>query len=80
MSHHIDCLEQTHRLEVMGAIASGVAHDMNNQLTVMLNYLDITVQKLGPDHVLTGGVLEVQRAALRCVEIASTLLRFGVRS
>jgi signal transduction histidine kinase len=67
------------RLELIGNAASGVAHDLNNQLTVILNHLDYALDRIGPDHEVTTNLEDVRSAANRCADIVGTLARLGRR-
>src|SRR3546814_2946659 len=39
-------LEQTARMESLGQLAGGIAHDVNNVLAVMLNYAEFATEEL----------------------------------
>ena len=80
MINETNRLRQSQRLELIGTVASGVAHDLNNQLTVILNHLEFAVHKLDPFHPVLPHLLDVQRAAGRCAEMTSSLLAFGART
>jgi signal transduction histidine kinase len=69
--------EQAQRLELIGMAASGVAHDLNNQLTVILNHLDFAISRLAPADPAREHLADVHLAAMRCTEMTSTLLGFG---
>ena len=70
---------QSQRLELIGQLASGVAHDLNNQLTVILNHLDFAQMQLDPSNAVRQHLMDVQRAAMRCTEMTQALLGFGRR-
>ena len=53
-------------MQMVGHFAPGIAHDINNELTLILNYLDGK-----PDAALA------QLAAQRCAMLASSLVSFG---
>jgi signal transduction histidine kinase len=52
------------RLETIGSAAAGIAHDINNQLTLILNYLEIT------------DLRGAREAADRCCALTSSLLSY----
>jgi len=72
--------QQLQRLALIGTVATGVAHDLNNQLTVILNHLDFALTFLEPAHPVVKHLQDVQRATLRSAEITTTLLQFGART
>jgi signal transduction histidine kinase len=70
-------LPRQQKLEMLGALAAFIAHDLNNELTVILGNLGLSVDSLGPDHPAVEGLLEADRAAGRCVEMTRGLLNLG---
>ena len=57
------------RLEALGSAAAGVAHDINNELTLMLNHLAMADQN-------TPRVQALRAAATRCAALTSGLLSY----
>jgi len=70
-------LGKEQKLEMMGALAGFIAHDLNNELTVILGNVGLALDALDADHPLTEGLLEAQRACHRCVDMTRALLSFG---
>src|SRR6266436_2572050 len=70
-------LRKEQKLEMMGALAGFIAHDLNNELTVILGNVGLSLDSLDPDHSLYEGLLEAQHATQRCVEMTSALLNLG---
>ena len=56
-------LAQAQRLEALGRLAGGVAHDFNNVLTVIQGYADLLAAALGDDSPHAPDVAEIARAA-----------------
>ena len=55
-------------------VAGEVAHDLNNLLTVILGYTDLVIHDLGPDHLCSGDLQAVQRAADQARALVDKLL------
>ena len=70
-------LRQAQKMEVVGQIAAGVAHDFNNILTVIQGHaeLQLNVEKL--DASLADSLREISRAAARAASLTRQLLAFS---
>lgn len=67
-------LEHHQRLETIGTMTSGIAHEFNNLLAPIMGYSIMTLEKLDPDdEVLYDGVLEIYNASRKAKEIISRL-------
>src|SRR4029453_4725147 len=70
-------LRQSQKLEAIGHLAGGVAHDFNNILMVIQGYADLLLAEM-PDHGTTRSDLrEIQEAARRGSDLTRQLLAFG---
>lgn len=67
------------RLETVGRLAAGVAHEFNNLLTVILGYADFCLNRLTPNHPLRTRLSIVCQSAERGAELTQYLLAFGGR-
>jgi PAS domain S-box-containing protein len=65
------------KMEVMGQLASGVAHDFNNILAVMMGYGNLILAELGADSPLRKYAEEIQHAADRAAGLTRQLLVFS---
>ncbi len=65
------------KLESIGRLAGGVAHDFNNMLTVILGYTELISRQLKAADPLKGQVQEIERAASRSRDITRQLLAFS---
>lgn len=70
-------LRKEQKLEMMGALAGFIAHDLNNELTVILGNVGLSLDSLDSDHPLYEGLVEAQQATHRCVEMTRALLNLG---
>ncbi len=72
-------LAQSQKMESVGRLAGGVAHDFNNMLGVILGHAELALGQLDRTHPLQGDLLEIQRAAERSADLTSQLLAFARR-
>jgi two-component system, cell cycle sensor histidine kinase and response regulator CckA len=72
-------LFQAQKMESIGRLAGGVAHDFNNMLTVILGYVELAKARRAPADVLEGYLDEIQRAANRSRQLAEQVLGFSRR-
>jgi nitrogen-specific signal transduction histidine kinase len=74
-------LLQSQKMETLGTLAGGVAHDFNNQLTTILGNARIALGELREDQTLARECLDdLQRAAEHCAALTQGLLAFARRS
>jgi two-component system, cell cycle sensor histidine kinase and response regulator CckA len=69
--------EHQQRLELVGRMATGIAHDLNNQMMVILNHLDFALGQMPAHFPVRASISDVQCAAGRCAEMVASLLSFG---
>lgn len=70
-------LRQVQRLETIGTLAGGVAHDFNNILTPILVYSDLVANDLGDSHPLRQDIEHVISAAHRAKDLVKQILTFS---
>lgn len=70
-------LRQAQKMESVGRLAGGVAHDFNNMLGVILGHADLVIEQLEPETVLNLHLAEIRKAAARSVELTRQLLAFA---
>jgi two-component system, cell cycle sensor histidine kinase and response regulator CckA len=69
--------QQAQKMEAVGLLAGGVAHDYNNMLTVILGYADLALKKVDPAQPLHGNLEQIIKAAKRSADITRQLLTFA---
>ena len=72
-------LGQARRLQAVGTLAGGVAHEVNNQLMAVLGFGEFVLKELGADHPQTRDVEVMIRSASRAAQVAQQLLTFSRR-
>ncbi len=65
------------KMEVIGQLAAGVAHDFNNILGVIMGNNGLIMSKLGPDSPLREYTEEIRHASERAAGLTQQLLIFG---
>jgi PAS domain S-box-containing protein len=72
-------LRESERLQTVGTLAGGVAHEVNNQMTIVLGFAEFVLNDLGADHPQSPDVRQVLQAASRAAVISQQLLAFSRR-
>lgn len=65
------------KMEAVGRLAGGVAHEINNALTAVMGYADLILTLKGPDDPVFEAALEIKEGAKRAASITSQLLAFS---
>ncbi len=65
------------KLESVGKLAGGVAHDFNNMLGVILGHCEMAMEQIDPGEVLYQDMREIQKAASRSADLTRQLLAFA---
>ncbi len=72
-------LRVSQKIEAIGRLAGGVAHDFNNILSVILGHTAFALEAMAPDDPLREDLHEVEKAGRRAAALTSQLLAFGRR-
>ena len=70
-------LIQAQKLESVGRLAGGVAHDFNNMLAVILGHTELAMEKIDPEQPVFANLQQIHRAADRSASITRQLLAFA---
>jgi two-component system cell cycle sensor histidine kinase/response regulator CckA len=72
-------LQETQKLESLGVLAGGVAHDFNNILTSVLGYASLTRLELEGHPAAAAHLEQIEQAALRAAELCKQMLAYSGR-
>ncbi len=74
-----DQLRQSQKMEAVGRMAGGVAHDFNNMLTAITGYSELALRRLELKDPVRRDVEEIRKAAERSAALTRQLLAFSRR-
>ncbi len=72
-------LAQAQKIESVGRLAGGVAHDFNNMLSVILGHTELAMDQLDQTQPLFEDLREIKKAADRSADLTKQLLAFARR-
>ncbi len=70
-------LTQAQKMETVGRLAGGVAHDFNNMLSVILGHTELALSRMDTSQPLFANLQEISRAAKRSADLTRQLLAFA---
>ncbi len=70
-------MQQSQKLESLGALASGIAHDFNNLLMGMLGHADLALTHMAEDNPARWDIEKVATSAQRAADLANLLLAYS---
>ncbi|MHB1390196.1 MAG: PAS domain S-box protein [Thermoleophilia bacterium] len=74
-----ESLRQSQKMESIGRLAGGVAHDFNNFMTAVEGYIDLSLMDLPQGSPVRDNLTEARRAAERAADLTRQLLLFSRR-
>ncbi len=72
-------LERALRMQMVGQLASGVAHNFNNIISAILGYSEMASSDVEPGGKAARRIAEIERAAERGRDLVDSILTFGRR-
>jgi PAS domain S-box-containing protein len=72
-------LRQSQKMEALGTLAGGVAHDFNNIIAAIMGNAELVRQDVGPGHAALESLDEIRKASRRAKELVQQILAFGRR-
>ncbi|MEI6828101.1 MAG: PAS domain S-box protein, partial [Desulfuromonadales bacterium] len=70
-------LHQAQKMESVGRLAGGVAHDFNNMLSVIMGHAEMGLMRLDAKHSVCANLKEISKTAERSAELTRQLLAFA---
>ena len=70
-------LHQAQKMEAVGRLAGGVAHDFNNMLGVILGHADMLLEQIDTDQPFHTDLTEIRNAGMRSADLTRQLLAFA---
>ncbi len=74
-----DQLLQAQKMESVGRLAGGVAHDFNNMLSVILGHVELALMRYTPSEPIHARLEGIKESALRSADLVRQLLAFARR-
>jgi signal transduction histidine kinase len=72
-----ETLRQAQKMEAVGRLAGGVAHDFNNMMSVVIGYSELVLASLDVAHPQRQDIEEIKRAGERASAMTNQLLAFS---
>ncbi|WP_459921997.1 PAS domain S-box protein [Desulfatiferula olefinivorans] len=68
---------QAQKMEAVGRLAGGVAHDFNNMLGIIIGHADMVLENMDPEQPFHDDLTEIRKAGVRSADLTRQLLAFA---
>ncbi|MBN1268569.1 MAG: response regulator, partial [Kiritimatiellae bacterium] len=75
-----DELYEARRLQTVGTMASGIAHEFNNHLTPVRGFIELALDHLGPQHPVSEGLQTALNRVEHCSQLVAQVQAYGRKS
>jgi len=75
--HLLEQLHQVQKMQAVGTLAGGIAHEFNNMLGAILGYTSLLKNMMKENHPFFGPVTTIERSAERAADLTRKLLGFA---
>ena len=72
-------LRQAQKMEVIGTLASGIAHDFNNILSIIMGYLELSLDSRTDEMIMRQNLQQALKASHRAKDLVQQILTFSRR-
>lgn len=73
-------LKHAYKIQSLGTLAGGIAHEFNNILHIIVGYTDLAIEDLPDSKAVKSCLLEIRSASMRGKDVVKRILRFISRS
>ena len=73
-------LLQSQKMEAIGTLAGGIAHDLNNLLSPIIGYADLAMRDLQPGSEIHDALEQIAKAGNRAAKLVSQIMSFSMKA
>jgi len=68
---------QSQKMEAIGQLAGGIAHDLNNVIQVINGYSELAIPRFEPNHPVYNELLQIKKSCDKAAKLTKSILAFG---